>query len=115
CAGDGSGVAHTSSDPPASWGGLCNGENAIPAGKLCGGVPCVQSVTVAPLTMKQTGCLPNENTNASPPPWNRFARACTRSGAPQGCTTGDEVCVPAAPGSEFKQCISKFGDPAVWD
>ncbi|MEO5731449.1 MAG: hypothetical protein ABIV93_30925 [Byssovorax sp.] len=114
CAGDGSGVAHTSSDPPDGWFGLCNGEDAIPAGKLCGGVPCVQSVTIAPLTPKQTGCLPNENTNVSPPPWNRFVRACAAAGPRPGCTKSDEFCVPAAPGPEFKQCVaSRRDDPAL--
>ena len=114
CAGAGSGAALTSSDPPPGWFGLCNGENAIPAGKLCGVVPCVQSVTIAPLTAKQTGCLPNENTNASPPPWNRFVRGCARAGQPPGCNGGDSVCVPAAPGPEFKQCVASHrSDPAL--
>lgn len=111
CADDGPGVVHTSSDPPTGWGGLCNGENAISAGKLCGGVPCVQSITIAPLTANETGCLPNANTNASPPPWNRFVRSCVATALPP-CSLSD-VCVPAAPGPDFKQCISTFGDPAV--
>ena len=114
CADDGEGVAHTSSDPPVSWAGTCNGESAIPAGKLCGGIPCLQSVTIAPPMIKQTGCLPYENANASPPPWNRFARACSEGGSKARCTTG-ELCVPAAPGPEFKQCISINGKAAVWD
>src|SRR5512132_2935004 len=37
CAADGSGVTHTSVDPPASWDGTCTDMNPIPAGKLCGG------------------------------------------------------------------------------
>lgn len=115
CADGGSGAAHTSSDPPAAWAGACNGENAITAGKLCGGVPCVQSVRIAPLTAKQTGCLPSTNTSTSPPPWNRFARACSNAGSSLRCTTLDAVCVPAAPGPEFKQCIATFGNPAYWN
>jgi hypothetical protein len=115
CAGDGSGVAHTSSDPPAGWAGLCNGESAIPAGKLCGGVPCVQSITIAPAMPVQTGCLPIANTNASPPPWNRFARACRTTASRDGCPANDEVCTAAAPGPEFKQCISIVGNIAAWE
>ena len=111
---NGAGATHTSSDPPAGWSGLCNGENAIPAGKLCSGVPCVQSITIAPSTPKETGCLPHANTNASPPPWNRFARACRTTATKAGCTENDEVCTPAAPGPEFRQCISMFGDPSAW-
>jgi hypothetical protein len=112
CAKDGPDVEHTSSDPPATWTGLCNGENAIPLGKLCGGVPCVQSVTIGPVTANETGCLPIANTNASPPPWNRFVRACTPTSSHPSCAAFDEVCVVAAPESEFKQCIFSFGKPA---
>lgn len=106
CANDGSGVQHTSSDPPVGWVGSCNGENAIPAGKLCGGVPCVQSVTIGPLRPKQTGCLPLPNTNASPPPWNRFVRACSKTKMPPGLCPGlSDLCTPPSPGPEFKQCV----------
>jgi hypothetical protein len=115
CAGNGSSVAHTSFNPPAGWTGACNGENAIPAGKLCGGVPCVQSVTIAPLTPKQTGCLPSPNTNASPPPWNRFARGCSLLGPQDRCDAAAGLCTPAAPGPEFKQCILKTGVIAALD
>lgn len=106
CANDGTGVEHTSSDLPVGWVGSCNAENAIPAGKLCGGVPCVQSITIGPLRPKQTGCLPMPNINASPPPWNRFARACSLPTALGGqCPASSDICTPAAPGPEFKQCI----------
>jgi hypothetical protein len=111
CADDGSGVAHTSFDPPASWDGFCSGEIAIPAGKLCGGVPCVQSVTIAPL--KPSGCLPNGNTNASPPPWDTFVRVCLDTPYPLRCTTNSGVCVTVPPGPEFKQCIIQRGYPPV--
>jgi hypothetical protein len=105
CADDNPSVSHLSFDPPADWTGTCTAENAIPAGKLCGGVPCVQSVTIAPLTMKQGGCLPIETPTAKPPPaWTTFARACGAGLAP-ACTATTGVCVPPAPGPKFKQCI----------
>ena len=106
CADDGSGVAHTSFDPPASWGGTCNDENAIPAGKLCGGVPCVQSVTIAPLTVKQTGCLPIASPPVDPPPLTVFARGCLNDLNSPRCTAHKGLCVTPAPGPEFKQCVS---------
>jgi hypothetical protein len=76
----------------------------------------VQSVTVAPLTAKQIGCLPSTNTNIPPPPPNRFARGCSQAGAPRACTTQlGKVCTPAAPGPEFKQCIvSTFGNATAF-
>ncbi len=112
CAGDNPSVAHTSFDPPAAWTGACTVENAIPAGKLCGGVPCVQSVTIAPVTMKQGGCLPIKTPNVTPPASTRYARACGLGSAP-ACTVSPGVCVPAAPGPEFKQCIAFLGETAL--
>jgi hypothetical protein len=108
CPGDGSGVTHTSFDPPASWGGTCTATNAIPAGKLCGGVPCVQSVTIAPLTMKQGACTLIETPHVpAPPTWGMFARACIAAQPPlPQCTAQEAVCSPASPGPEFKQCVS---------
>ena len=110
CAGDGPGAAHTPFDPPPKWGGTCTSANAIPPGKLCGGVPCVQSVTIAPLTLKESGCLPIQPSNVQPAPaWKKFGRACSATQR-QHCGAGDGLCVPAAPGPEFRQCIFVVGD-----
>lgn len=110
CAGDTPSVAHLSFDSPANWSGTCAADNAIPAGKLCGGVPCVQSVTIAPLTMNQSGCLPMNPPSIKPPPTETtFARACSAGNAFEHCVTGG-LCAPATPGPEFKQCIGHEGD-----
>lgn len=110
CAGDGTGVAHTSFDSPEGWGGLCTAENAIPAGKLCSGVPCVQSVTIAPLTLTQGGCLPIEPPQGPPPTWKTFARACVANPFPQPCDNNlAQVCVAASPRPEFRLCTIKIG------
>jgi hypothetical protein len=112
CPGNGSGVTHTSFDPPASWGGTCTPANAISAGKLCNGVPCVQSVTIAPLTLSQSGCLPIEPVNVQPPPtWKTFARACVRDKFSGNCAKENEVCVPPSSRADFKVCALKEGDP----
>ncbi len=108
------GATHTSFDPPAAWNGDCTAANAIPLGQLCGGVPCVQSVTIAPLTANESGCLPIEAPNVTPPPWGTFARACSASEFAPPCSTNtDTVCLAVAPGPEFKRCIAQKGDPAV--
>jgi hypothetical protein len=113
CAGDGPGVAHTSFDPPASWGGTCTASNAIPTGKLCGGVPCVQSVTIAPLTLTQGGCLPIEPANVQAPPvWKTFARACSPMTSTAGCGTEGGACAPRAPSSKFRICTHDRGKPS---
>jgi hypothetical protein len=115
CSDDGSGAAHTSFDPPASWGGTCTTANAIPAGKLCGGVPCVQSVTIAPLTLKQSGCLPIEPTKGPPTTWKTFVRACSADTNAPTCGTKAGVCAPVSPGPEYKTCTLKQGDPTNLD
>ncbi len=113
CADNNPSVAHLSFDPPADWTGTCTAENSIPPGKLCGGVPCVQSVTSAPLTMNQGGCLPVTAPNVKPPLASKiFARACGLGLGP-GCTASPGVCKPAAPGPEFKQCVSYAGESGL--
>ena len=111
CPGDGSSVVHSSFDPPASWGGTCTPANAIPAAKLCNGVPCVQSVTIAPLTIKQDDCLPIPPDNVQQPPtWKTFARACAFDSFSLTCnTTG--VCTPRPLDTAFKVCTVQAGNP----
>ena len=112
CAGDGSGVTHTSFDAPASWDGTCTDMNAIPAGKLCGGVPCVQSVTIAPLTLTLSGCVPINEPPKGPPHWKTFARACTNSGILRDCGSHASLCAPPNPGPDFKTCVHYAGNPS---
>ncbi len=110
CAGDNPSVAHLPFNPPADWTGTCSTENRIPAGKLCDGVPCVQSVTSAPLTMMEGGCLPITAPQIKPPLASAiFARGCLGDRGP-GCAGISDLCKPAAPGPEFKQCIFHAGD-----
>lgn len=110
CAGDGPGATHTPFNSPPKWDGTCTSANAIPPGKLCGGVPCVQSVTIAPLTLKESGCLPIQPLNVQPPPvWKKFGRACTGEAKVTHCETGG-VCAPIVPSPQFKQCIGHDGD-----
>lgn len=53
----GSGVK-TSFDPPSGWDGSCSSTNAIAQGKLCGGVPCVQSITLSLPVINEKPCTP---------------------------------------------------------
>ena len=115
CAGDGPGVAHTPFNPPPEWDGTCTSTNTVGPGKLCGGVPCVQSVTIAPLTLKESACAPIQPPNVQPPAtWKKFARACAKTQPEQRCTAQQGMCMPAAPGTQFRQCISYSGEKAGW-
>ena len=111
CAGDSSSVEHTPFGPPPKWEGDCTAANAISAGKLCGGVPCVQSVTIAPLTLKQGGCLPIEPPKAPPPNWTTFTRACSPASVLANCGQKGGVCMPIVADSKFRICAMQKGAP----
>ncbi len=106
------GGEQTSFNPPSSWDGSCTASNLVPAGKLCKGVPCVQSVTIASLEPIDK-CKPIAAPAPIQPPrtWKTFARACFNAAYPPPCTTDGEACVAAIPGPDFKQCIFRAGEP----
>jgi hypothetical protein len=52
------GGVKTNFDPPSGWDGSCSDSNAIPQGKLCGGVPCVQSLTLSVPIINEKPCTP---------------------------------------------------------
>jgi hypothetical protein len=110
CSGDGPGVVHTSFDAPAAWSGSCTDANLIAKDQKCGGANCVQSLTVAPLTLAENPCAVSVEPVAAklPHTWGTAARSC--HGVAYGpCATSDEVCAPAAvPG--FAQCLVRDGD-----
>jgi hypothetical protein len=110
CPGDAPGVTHTSFDAPAPWSGDCNTENPIPANQKCNGVNCVQSLTVAPLTLTEGPCAVSTTPVASklPHTWGSVAQSC--HGLTSGsCATPSEICAPAAlPG--FAQCLVRYGN-----
>jgi hypothetical protein len=108
CPDDGPGAILTPFDPPAGWDGGCTANDAIDGGELCDGGPCVQSFTIAPLSVNESSCAPTQTpAPQDPPSWGTFARTCR--GAPFGpCGTG-LVCSPSSPPG-FKVCIYKDGD-----
>lgn len=116
----------TAFDAPAGWTGACTSANAIPAGKLCNGVPCVQSLSIAPLMMNESGCMPSgappPPTPPGPPPepstWSTAALVCV--GKPSGlCADPAETCAPVVPDPSpgFLVCVVRDGDrtcPEGW-
>lgn len=108
CASDGAGVAHTAFDPPGGWSGGCNAAGAIPANQKCNGVNCVQSLTIAPLTIHEEPCGVSSSAPAETPPvWGLAALSC-RGLSKGNCESAVDICAPAAaPG--FLQCITQSG------
>lgn len=98
---------HTPFDPPTGWDGGCAADVSIAAGKLCNGAPCVESVTIAPLVVNETGCaVAQPPLPVDPPTWGTFARAC------QGSTSGtcaDLLLCAAAPAPGFRRCVAQAG------
>jgi hypothetical protein len=114
------GAKATSFDAFAGWDGSCTTVNAIPAGKLCNGSACVQSLSIAPLVLNETACVSHLEPVVVPKnstvPWGTLARVC-RGHAPGECGDPRELCTPAAtatndaPTSDsFAQCVSRDGD-----
>jgi hypothetical protein len=104
---------------PDGWGGTCTTANALPAGSLCGGALCVQSLTVAAPLIKEEPCTPHEEAQPKPPglwpsPFAVAALAC--GGDFSACVESSETCVPNEPG--FRACIYQEGEadcPAGWN
>lgn len=116
------GGVKTNFDPPVGWDGSCTNNNAIAEGKLCGGVPCVRSVTVSPPVIEEKQCTPHTAGEGDLPvarAWNGgpempIGRACLSdkplpSCSSKGCTGTN---------GEFAACIMHDGDlacPEGWN
>ncbi len=113
------GGVQTNFDPPGGWDGSCDSASAIAPGKLCGGVPCVQSLTLSLPTIEEKPCTSHVEGQADLPilrarsggPEQPIGRACTTSNALPPCTGG--VCVPTQ--SSFSACIMHDGNQVCPD
>ncbi|MFT3764766.1 MAG: hypothetical protein QM820_04510 [Minicystis sp.] len=110
CALNGASTPHTPFDPASGWIGACDSNESIPAGKLCSGVKCVQSITIPPLTLSEGTCSPSQPPTPSPPTWKTFVRGCQAQPKFACPSTGDVCLVSPPPGSGFRTCIYKDGD-----
>jgi hypothetical protein len=91
CGGTGATIAL---DLPNAWDGSCVDPDPIPAGALCDGEPCVQSVTFAPTMPTGERCEAYDATTTSGPMAGAtLAMAC--SGMTMGsCANNGDTCVP---------------------
>jgi hypothetical protein len=114
------------------WDGACVADKTIPAGAMCNGKPCVQSITVSAPVVNEQGCQAHPHAPAQPPPGAKpqsehaekpgklpdpppeatVASACAPP-SPWPVCKGDEpkACVPK-PGPEFATCVRQAGDVA---
>ena len=105
-------------DGPAAWDGACTAQDCISQAPACNQALTVQSLTAAPLVMKEKGCTPSLVVphDLSTPSWTRDVVACRGlvvSG--HGCSEPGETCVPSAVPPDFLLCIYHEGDTSCPD
>ncbi len=123
CDDPGGGVK-TNFDPPVDWDGTCNQEKSILSSTLCGGVPCVQSITISTPVIEEQPCTPRSSAEPlGPVPrlWNGgpetpFGRVCTSDKPWPSCAEQEgKVCGPGS--DDYASCIFREGEhlcPEGW-
>ncbi|MDC0742570.1 hypothetical protein [Polyangium mundeleinium] len=118
------GGVKTNFDPSVGWDGTCNQEKAILSSTLCGGVPCVRSITISPPVIEEQPCKAHVKGDPVEPPakfWNGgpetpLGRVCTSAEPWPSCAgQSGKVCGPA--GDDYASCIFKEGEhlcPEGW-
>jgi len=101
---------------PPNWNGECTTANAIPAGLECplgSGIPCVVSVSAAPLVIPSESCA--VSTDGPPvkkkiePRWLKTDLGCILPEPPTAiCKSNKDRCAPEIP-PEFAYCVSMPG------
>ena len=103
-----SGVSSLPFDGPPAWDGSCSNEGALPAGKLCNGVPCAQSVWASPLPGPKTeSCAPTKVTpkaTLQAATWETVALACYANTMDDACGDSNSYCLND-PGLSWLFCV----------
>lgn len=119
----GEGGVATPLNTPANWDGTCTTEGAIAAGKLCGGVPCVQSITFSLPAIDELPCVAHADEGPELPilkfaadgVFSQGGYACIADKPWPECGATGGTCVPRVP--DFDVCVRRDGDvacPAEW-
>ncbi|HRI70328.1 MAG TPA: hypothetical protein PK156_39120 [Polyangium sp.] len=106
----------TNFNPPAKWDGSCTSNTALVEGILCGGKPCVASITISAPVIEEEPCVARTDVppidipklKADGNPYSEDGRACSGFSWPT-CAKSGEVCVPSTP-EPFAACIMHEGD-----
>lgn len=119
--------ASASFDAPANWDGTCTSANAISEGKLCGGIPCVRSLSVAPPVVVEGDCPilteVKEPTDYPIPyggainEWPKMDSVAALACANDGKTPCKYASCSPEPPSPFAVCVHAAGDvpcPPAW-
>jgi len=105
----------TNFDPPAGWDGSCASNTAIPKDILCGGKPCVASITISAPVIEEEPCVAHANVAPvdipkakADGPYMTEGRACSGNPWP-ACANSGEVCVLSM-SDPFAACVMHHGD-----
>ena len=105
-------VITTSFGGPTNWDGSCTNEYAMVAGKMCGAVPCAQSVraTVLPPPTNEA-CKPKEKfpTQKTTMTWTIGLLACSAVREETDCGSTKAYCVNHLAGPGWQHCIHRVG------
>jgi hypothetical protein len=107
-----SGVSSLPFNGPAGWDGMCSADGALPAGAMCDGVPCAQSVWAPPLAgPTKEACIPKKAAPSAvvePADWVMGGLACQGKPRDEICPYTDETCYED-PGPGWLQCVYHDG------
>ncbi len=100
-------------DGPPGWDGSCSNEGALPAGQLCNGAFCAQSVWSPPLPGPTTeSCTPKSATpkaTIEKADWALGALACMGEQRNEECGDRGPFCLND-PGPGWLHCVAAIGD-----
>ncbi|TKD13078.1 hypothetical protein [Polyangium fumosum] len=123
CDDPGGGVK-TNFDPSTNWDGTCNQDKAILSATLCGGVPCVRSITISPPVIEEQPCKAHTKGDPAqeiPKVWHGgwetpLGRVCESAEPWPSCPKqSGKVCGPAS--DDYASCIFREGEhlcPEGW-
>lgn len=96
-----------------AWQGECTAEGAIPAGLMCGGEVCAQSLTIEAPTVAPCQPISQGDEVKPAPAWGLMARECKIAPLTgEGCPNSGEACISPLP-EGYTLCVHREGhDPA---
>ncbi len=107
-----SNVETTPFNGPPNWNGSCTSVDAMPAGKLCNGVPCSQSVSAStlpgPTNESCTPTVEKPNATIDKHEWLEGALACRAKDLDGTCATTPEHCVNTL-SEGWLHCLARTG------
>lgn len=98
--------------PDPVWEGACSSEGALPAGLMCSGEPCTQSLTIPAVLVAPCMPVAAPSSPFPAPSWARFAVQCELEALSGAACAAGSVCAPSPP-EGLSLCVYAKGDVAT--